>query len=160
MSARFPKLNLPLAEMKIASEKDGLKVFDPLRKKFVPLTPEEYVRQQFVAWLTAEKHYPQTLTANEIGIKVNDTPKRCDTVVFRPDGSPLVIVEFKAPEIKITQAVFDQIVRYNMTLKAKYLIVSNGINHYCCVIDYQTNTYHFIPSIPDYQDLTQPFSEN
>ena len=91
--------------------------------------------------------------ANEIGIELNGTKRRCDTVVFNSDGTPLVIVEYKAPDISISQNVFDQIVRYNMVLRAGYLIVSNGITHYCCVIDYDRNTYHFIPEIPDYSSL-------
>lgn len=160
MQEHLPKLNIPLSDMKLASGKDGIKVFDPLRKKYVALTPEEYVRQQFVAWLINDRHFNPALMANEIGIKVNDTKKRCDTVLFRPDGSPLIIVEYKAPDIKITQTVFDQIVRYNMTLRARYLVVSNGINHYCCVMDYSGDTYHFIPEIPDYQNLSLPFGEN
>lgn len=90
--------------------------------------------------------------ANEIGIKLNGTRKRCDTVVFNPDGSPFVIVEYKAPDINITQNVFDQIVRYNMALKANYLIVSNGLQHYCCQIDYKNNSYRFIPRIPEYNE--------
>ncbi len=98
--------------------------------------------------------------SNEIGIEVNGTRKRCDTVVFRREGTPLLIVEYKAPEINVTQAVFDQIVRYNMRLHAEYLIVSNGLNHYCCKIDYAANTYHFIPQIPDYQTLAFPAAEN
>ena len=91
--------------------------------------------------------------ANEIGIEVNGKRKRCDTVVFGNDGKPMVIVEYKAPDVTVNQAVFDQIVRYNMTLHADYLVVSNGINHYCCVMDYENGTYHFIPEIPDYLSL-------
>lgn len=149
----FPQLNLPPAQMKLRREKDCIKVFDILREKYVVLTPEEFVRQNFVTWLISGKHYPKSLIANEIGIDLNGTKKRCDTVVFNPDGTPLMIVEYKAPEIGITQSVFDQIARYNMCLRAKYLAVSNGINHYCCVIDYKTGTYNFLPSIPDYNDM-------
>ncbi len=141
---------------------DGVltKVYDPLRDKFVALTPEEFVRQQFTAWMRNKFNYPPSMMANEIGIKLNDTQRRCDTVVFRSDGNPLMIVEFKAPNVLINQDTFDQIVRYNMILHAKYIIVSNGINHYCCVIDYQNDTYHFIPQIPDYREITTPFSSN
>ncbi len=154
------KLNIPLSPLRV-KEEDGLrKVFDPLRKKYVALTPEEYIRQLFTAWLRNEFHYPASLMANEIGIKLNGMQRRCDTVVFRPDGTPLLIVEFKAPDVKITQETFDQIVRYNMILKAKYLIVSNGLNHYCCVIDYQTETYNFLPTIPVYGIAGETISEN
>lgn len=156
----FPRLNIPLTKVK-TSVIDGIeKIFDPLRGKFVALTPEEYVRQQFTVWLRNSFHYPSSLMANEIGVKVNGMSKRCDTIIFRPDGTPLIIVEYKAPDVKITQDTFDQIVRYNMTLRAKYLVVSNGLNHFCCVIDYEGNTYHFIPGIPDYNELNRAFSDN
>lgn len=157
---KYPELNLPSVPLRLKEEGEHTKVFDPLRQKWVVLTPEEWVRQHFTAWLTSEFHYPAALTSNEIGIEVNGTRKRCDTVVFRREGTPLLIVEYKAPEIKITQDVFDQIVRYNMQLRAEYLIVSNGLNHYCCKIDYAANSYHFIPRIPDYLSLALPHSEN
>lgn len=156
----FPSLNIPYTPLKVSKTEGGIKVYDPLRDKLVALTPEEYVRQQFTAWMRDEYHYPASLMANEIGVEVNGMKKRCDTVVFNRDGSPMVIVEYKAPDIKISQDTFDQIVRYNLTLKARYLIVSNGINHYCCVMDYDNNTYHFVPGIPDYLDLTSAFSVN
>lgn len=157
----FPKLNLPPAELRLKREGDDvLKVFDSLRKKFVVLTPEEFVRQHFVSFLIKNLHYPAPIMANEVGIDLNGTRKRCDTVIFNPDGSPMIIVEYKAPGVAITQTVFDQIVRYNMKLMAKYLIVSNGMNHYCCVMDYANNTYHFIPQIPDYNSIAFPTSEN
>lgn len=146
--------------MRITQEGNMKKVYDTLRDKYVALTPEEFVRQQFTAWMRTEFHYPASVMANEIGIKLNGTQRRCDTVVFRPDGSPLLIIEFKAPNVTVTQDTFDQIVRYNMILRAKYLIVSNGINHYCCVIDYDRNTYHFIPQIPDYREIISPFGNN
>lgn len=151
---KFPTLNLPPANLRIGRGNDILKVFDPLRKKFVVLTPEEYVRQNFVAWLINELHYPQSLIANEIGITLNGTKKRCDTVVFGKDGLPLMIVEYKAPDVTVTQSVFDQIVRYNMVLRARYLAVSNGISHYFCVIDYSSGRYSFLPDIPEYIALT------
>lgn len=150
---RFPRLNLPSILLRLKDEEGIVKVFDPLRDKYVALTPEEFVRQHFTAWLRDARHYPASLMANEIGIEVNGTRKRCDTVVFGNDGKPMVIVEYKAPDVTVNQAVFDQIVRYNMTLHADYLVVSNGINHYCCVMDYENGTYHFIPEIPDYLSL-------
>lgn len=146
--------------MKVKRGDNILKVFDPLRRKYVALTPEEFVRQHFVNWLITGLNYPPSLTANEIGIELNGTKRRCDTVVFNPDGSPLIIVEYKAPNVGISQKVFDQIVRYNMVLRARYLIVSNGMRHFCCVVDYAANTYHFIPEIPNYTDLKNQFSLN
>lgn len=129
-------------------EDDILKVFDPLRKKYVALTPEEYVRQHFTAWMTDHFGYPASLMNNEMSMTLNDTRRRCDTVIFRSDGSPLVIVEYKAPTVAITQNVFDQIARYNMVLQSRYLIVSNGIRHFCCELDYEKDSYTFLPQIP------------
>ncbi|MBD5357121.1 MAG: type I restriction enzyme HsdR N-terminal domain-containing protein [Bacteroides sp.] len=146
-------LNLPSFDVKIRRGDNILKIFDSLRKKYIDLTPEEFVRQHFVNWLIYHLHYPLSLMANEIGIDLNGTKRRCDTVVFNSDGTPLIIIEYKAPNIKITQKVFDQIVRYNMVLHARYLIVSNGIQHFCCMIDYLNNTYNFIPRIPCYKEL-------
>lgn len=153
-------LNLPPINVKLAKEGDKLKIYDSLRHKYVALTPEEYVRQHFVAWLIHGLGYPPSLMANEVGIEVNDTKKRCDTVIYNPDGSPLIIVEYKAPEVEINQHTFDQIVRYNMSLKAKYLVVSNGDRHYCCLIDYNNNSYQFIPGVPDYGKLQFTGREN
>lgn len=153
-------LNLPHADLKFRKEDGIVKVYDPLRDKYVALTPEEYVRQQFVNWLADGLHYPRTLMANEIKIDLNGTTRRCDTVVFNPDGRPLAIVEYKAPDVTVSQNVFDQIARYNSVLKADYLIVTNGLRHYCCKMDYANETYHFIPSIPDYKELKNNFSSN
>ena len=155
----FPRLNLPAVPRRLREEDGTIKTLDPLRDKYVTLTPEEFVRQHFTAWLRDAKHYPASLMANEIGIDVNGTRKRCDTVIFGKDGRPVVIVEYKAPDVAVNQAVFDQIVRYNVALHADYLVVSNGINHYCCVIDYNSGTYHFIPEIPDYTSLNKSRSE-
>lgn len=130
-----------------------LRVLDPIRRKYVVLTPEEYVRQNFVGMLVNTLHYPRVVIANEIGLELNGTRKRCDTVVFGRNGKPLMIVEYKAPDIKLTQETFDQIVRYNMVLKAKYLAVSNGIEHFCCVADYDGNSYRFLASVPDYKEM-------
>ena len=125
-----------------------LKVFDPIRKKYVALTPEEYVRQHFTAWMTDHLGYPGSLMGNEVSLKLNGTSRRCDTVVFRNDGTPVVIVEYKAPTVAITQTVFDQIARYNMVLRSHFLIVSNGLRHFCCEMDYDNETYRFLPQIP------------
>lgn len=156
----LPKLNLPPAELRLCRGDGIIKVFDRLRKKYVPLTHEEYVRQSFTAWLIDSLHYPQSLMANEVGIDLNGTRKRCDTVVFKTEGAPFMIVEYKAPGVAVTQSVFDQIVRYNMVLHARYLTVSNGINHYCCVIDYKDCSYHFIPTVPDYLEARNSFTSN
>ena len=146
-------LNLPSFAVKMQQRNGKSLIFDPLRKKYVALTPEEWVRQHFTHFLTDHKGYPKGLLANEIQLDLNGTKKRCDTVLFNKDLSARMIVEYKAPHIAITQAVFDQITRYNMVLKVDYLIVSNGINHYCCKIDYQSMSYSFLPDIPSYTDL-------
>jgi len=147
------ELNLPKANIKIAKRNGKAMIFDDLRKKFVSLTPEEWVRQHFVNYLITEKEYPASLIANEVGIKLNNTLKRCDTVVYDKYLEPALIVEYKAPTVEINENVFNQIVRYNMVLKVKHLIVSNGLKHYCCSIDYEKQTYSFINSIPDYSSI-------
>ena len=146
-------LNLPSYPAKILKRNGKNVIFDPLRQKYVALTPEEWVRQHFVHFLTDFKGYPKGLLANEIQLDLNGTKKRCDTVLFNKDLSARMIVEYKAPNIEITQAVFDQITRYNMVLKVEYLIVSNGIRHYCCRIDYNTMQYTFLPDIPAFAEL-------
>lgn len=147
------ELNLPSFDIRLQRDDEGVKIFDRLRKKFIILTPEEWVRQHFVNYLINHKGFPESLMANEIGITLNGTRRRCDTVVFDKHGSPMVIVEYKASSIVISQSTFDQIVRYNMVLHARYLIVSNGINHYCCRIDYDNMSYDFLKEVPDYADL-------
>ena len=137
-----------MVELRLKMEDKILKVFDPLRKKYVALTPEEYVRQNFIAWMTESLGYPASLMGNEVSLSLNNTRRRCDTVVFRSDGSPAVIVEYKAPTVAISQRVFDQIARYNMVLRSRYLIVSNGIRHFCCEMDYERDSYSFLAEIP------------
>ncbi len=146
-------LNLPTFAAKV-KEKDGKPViFDPVRRKFVALTPEEWVRQHFVNYLICNKGYPKELLANEVSLKLNGTTKRCDTVAYDRFLVPLMIVEYKAPHVEITSAVFDQIARYNMVLHVQYLTVSNGVNHFCCKIDYENLTYSFLKEIPTYDTL-------
>lgn len=146
-------LNLPSFEAKV-KEKDGKRViFDPVRRKFVALTPEEWVRQHFVNYLIHHKGYPQELLANEVPLKLNGTSKRCDTVLYDRYLTPLMIVEYKSPFVEITRAVFDQITRYNMALHVRYLVISNGICHFCCKIDYENLTYSFLKEIPEYGSL-------
>lgn len=147
------ELNLPVFDINIKKNGNKLTVFDRLRRRFVALTPEEWVRQHFINYLITEKKYPTSLIANEIQINLNNQKKRCDTVVYNKEMHPLVIVEYKAPDVKITQEVFDQIANYNIVLKVEYLIVSNGINHYCCRIDYEQQKYQYLSDIPSYNEL-------
>ena len=146
-------LNLPSYPAKIQVRNGKNVIFDSLRKKYVALTPEEWVRQHFIHLLTDFKGYPKGLLANEVQLDLNGTKKRCDTVLFNKELNARMIVEYKAPHVEITQAVFDQITRYNMVLKVDYLIVSNGMQHYCCKLDYQTNSYTFLRDIPNYDSL-------
>ena len=148
------ELNLPKYEYKVKKREDGSwAIWDRLRERWVALTPEEWVRQHFVEWLITDKDFPAALMGNEMSLTQNGISRRCDTVVGDRTGQPLVIVEYKAPSISITQKAFDQIVRYNMVLHARYLMVSNGLEHYCCQIDYATSSYRFLEDIPRYQDL-------
>ncbi|MDL2221483.1 type I restriction enzyme HsdR N-terminal domain-containing protein [Parabacteroides sp. OttesenSCG-928-N08] len=146
-------LNLPSFAAKVTTKEGKRRIYDPLRLKYVALTPEEWVRQHFVHFLTEVKQYPPQLMANEVTIKLNNTSKRCDTVLYDSYLSPKMIVEYKAPSVEITQGVFEQIVRYNMVLKVEYLIVTNGLSHYCCRIDYQTDGFQFLSEIPHYTHL-------
>ncbi len=130
-----------------------MEIYDPLRRKYVALTPEEWVRQHFVNWLISDKEYPTSLMANEAGIKLNSLTRRCDTVVYNPYLDPLMIIEYKESNISITQDVFDQVVRYNTVLKVQYIIVSNGVNHYCCKMNYDKQSYDFLTDIPNYREL-------
>ena len=148
------ELNLPSYNHKVKKREDGSwAIWDRLRERWVALTPEEWVRQHFVEWLITDKGFPAALMGNEVSLTQNGIARRCDTVVGDRTGRPLVIVEYKAPNISITQKTFDQIVRYNMVLKARYLMVSNGLNHYCCRIDYEQNSYCFLETIPEYDKL-------
>ncbi len=146
-------LNLPEYEFNIKREHGGLVIYDELRCRFVALTPEEWVRQHFVHWLIAERGFRAGLMANEMSIIQNGIKRRCDTVVADRTGEPLVIIEYKAPTVTVNQKTFDQIVRYNMVLRARYLIVSNGLVHYCCRINYDEDSYEFLPDIPHYDQL-------
>ena len=139
--------------MKIQKKPAGLEIFDPLRRKYVALTPEEWVRQHFVNYLISEKGYPASLMANETMIRLNSLTRRCDTVVYDNTLQPLVICEFKQPDVAISQQVFDQVARYNIVLKVRYLIVSNGLTHYCCRMDYETMSFDYLQEIPEYGQL-------
>jgi len=146
-------LNLPAYPIKIKEEGGKQFIFDSIRKKYLVLTPEEWVRQNFVHYLIQEKEYPASLIAIEKGLKLNELQKRADAVVYNTNGDAVVLVEFKAPKVKVTEATFEQIARYNVVFKVPYLIVSNGLNHYCCKIDFEENSFEFIKEIPPYNSL-------
>lgn len=147
------ELNLPAYPIKIKEEGGKQLIFDFIRKKYLVLTPEEWVRQNFVQYLILEKKYPASLIAIEKGLKLNELQKRADAVVYDNNGEAIVLVEFKAPKVKITEATFEQISRYNIVFKVPYLIVSNGLNHYCCKINFEENSFEFIKEVPPYNKL-------
>ena len=151
----MPELNLPSFDKKVIQKEGKPFIFDIIRRQYVALTPEEWVRQHFVHFLISEKGYPQSLMANEVQLKLNGMSRRCDTVAYDRTLCPRVIVEYKAPTVNITQQVFDQICRYNMVLQVDYLIVSNGLAHYCCKVDNATHTYMFLKDIPSYEEVAK-----
>jgi hypothetical protein len=144
------KLNLPEYNFRIKTEEGKSFVFDAIRKKFVLLTPEEWVRQNFIQYFKIEKKYPESLMAVEKKIMLNQTQRRFDLLIYSRNGQPHLIAEFKAPNIKITQETFDQVVRYNMALRVEKVVVSNGLQHFACEINYQNNSYSYLPEIPEY----------
>jgi hypothetical protein len=146
-------LNLPSFDAKIQASDGKNMIFDILRRKYVALTPEEWVRQHFIHFLVEHKGYPVGLLANEVQLRLNGTKKRCDSVLYDRSLKARMIIEYKAPHVEITQAVFDQIMRYNIVLRVEYLVVSNGLKHYCCRMDYTTNRYDFLHEIPAYDQL-------
>ncbi|MBI4648090.1 MAG: type I restriction enzyme HsdR N-terminal domain-containing protein [Bacteroidia bacterium] len=147
------QLNLPVYSFRIKSEKHRDFIFDEIRKKYVVLTPEEWVRQNFIKYLVKEKHFPCSLIAIETEIKINKVTLRCDIILYGKNGQPLVIVECKAPDVKITKKTFDQVIVYNLPFKAKYLVLTNGLSHFCCEPDYKTKTCKFLDGIPDYNSI-------
>lgn len=144
------KLNFPQYSFRFKNSQNKIAVFDDLRKKFIILTPEEWVRQHCVKYLQNEKNYPLSLINVEKQLQIAGLTKRYDIVVFEPQGNIQVIVECKAPSVKITQHTFDQIARYNLSLKANYLMVTNGIEHFFCQMDYENENYIFLKEIPEY----------
>ena len=147
------RLNLPTYEIKIAQRGNKQLIFDFLRRKYVALTPEEWVRQHFVHYLIEHKGYPAGLIGNEVELNVGEKKLRCDTILYNKVAQPQMIIEYKAPQINLQQKTFDQISAYNLLLKVDYLIVSNGMQHICCRMDYENQKYCFLEDIPNYQEL-------
>ena len=149
----YPPLNLPAAELRLEQADGGYTVFDPLRRRHVRLTPEEWVRQHFTAYLIQHKGYPAGLLGNEVSLTINGMTRRCDTVLYGLDRQPRMIIEYKAPVVALTQKVFDQVWRYNTVLRVEWLIVSNGLHHIVYHLNREKNTYEFLPDIPSYETL-------
>ena len=147
------RLNLPPYPIKIQEKGEKRQIFDFLRRKWVALTPEEWVRQHFTHFLVEQKNYPQALLANEVELRIGEKRLRCDTLLYNKELRPRMIIEYKAPTIQIQQKTFDQISVYNLLLKVDYLIVSNGLSHYCCKMDYERQSYQFLEDIPDYETI-------
>jgi len=147
------KLNLPAYDLRLKREDGKEHVFDSFRGKWLILTPEEHVRQIFAHYLVNELNFPISLMAMEYSLRLNKLHRRCDIIVFDRAGNPLLLVECKAPEVKVTQAVFDQISRYNMVFNVNYLVVTNGLQHYCCKVDYENKKVDFLESIPSYDQI-------
>ena len=147
-------LNLPSYPYRLRRKADGnIAIWDAMRRRYVVLTPEEWVRQHFVAFLVSHRGYPAGRIGNEISLSLNGMPRRCDTIVYDAQGLPLMLIEYKAPHVAITQDTFDQIVRYNSQFCVPYIVVSNGLTHYCCHIDYTSRTHTFLPDVPMYDEL-------
>ena len=147
------RLNLPPYPIKIQEKGEKRQIFDFLRRKWVALTPEEWVRQHFTHFLVEHKNYPQALLANEVELRIGEKRLRCDTLLYNKELRPRMIIEYKAPTIQIQQKTFDQISVYNLLLKVDYLVVSNGLRHYCCKMDYERQSYQFLKDIPDYETI-------
>ncbi len=145
------KLNFENYDFRLKKINDKIYIFDIIRKKFLVLTPEEWVRQHVLKYLITEKKYPISLINVEKLLIINDIRKRYDIVVFDTKGNIKILVECKAPEVKITQNTFDQIARYNLIMKAKYLMLTNGLNHYFCTMDFENEKYQFLQSLPEYK---------
>lgn len=155
MTTPYSPLHLPPVQLRFQHDAQGRRcVFDTLRRRFVVLTPEEWVRQHFVHHLIQDLGYPAGLLSNEVRVEVGGVARRCDTVLYAREGMhPLLIVEYKATQVAITQDVFQQIQSYNSVLRAPYLMVSNGLQHYCCRIDYEEQRIAFLSSLPHYAEL-------
>mgnify|MGYP000862169446 FL=1 len=147
------QLNLPPYQIRVKETHGRKQIFDILRRKYVALTPEEWVRQHFIHYLVEHKNYPSSLLANEVSLQIGEKRMRADSVLYDNQLHPRMIIEYKAPNITLTQKVFDQITVYNLLLHVDYLIVSNGMTTYICKMDYEKQTYKFLEAIPNYENI-------
>ena len=147
------QLNLPPYQIRVKETGGRKQVFDILRRKYVALTPEEWARQHFIHYLIEHKNYPASLLANEVPLQIGEKRMRADSVLYDNQLHPRIIIEYKAPNITLTQKVFDQITVYNLLLHVDYLIVSNGMTTYICKMDYEKQTYKFLETIPNYENI-------
>lgn len=147
------RLNLPTYSFNIKSEQGGQQIFDESRKKWVALTPEEWVRQHLISYLVHALGYPVSLIATEMSIRINGQPRRCDIVIYNRAAEPVMIVECKSPDVPLSQAVFDQAARYNWHMQVSYLLITNGLKHYCARIDRERRVFSLLDHIPNYEEL-------
>jgi hypothetical protein len=147
------ELNLPSYEFKTRKENAQVRIFDEVRKKYVALTPEEWVRQHFTQFMIHQKDVPAALIIMEKKLIINTLSRRPDILIHDRNGNPLMIIECKSPDVKISQDTFDQVARYNSVLNVPYIVVSNGIQHFCCRMEYSSNSYQFLEEIPDYAEM-------
>ena len=147
------QLTLPPYQIRVKETHGRKQIFDILRRKYVALTPEEWVRQHFIHYLVEHKNYPSSLLANEVSLQIGEKRMRADSVLYDNQLHPRMIIEYKAPNITLTQKVFDQITVYNLLLHVDYLIVSNGMTTYICKMDYEKQTYKFLETIPNYENI-------
>ncbi|MBK8499532.1 MAG: type I restriction enzyme HsdR N-terminal domain-containing protein [Flavobacteriales bacterium] len=152
----MPVLGLPDHGVKLRHGADGTQVFDPVRRKWVALTPEEWVRQHFINHLVQDKGCPASLIAVETALVLNELSKRADVLVHAADGHPVALVECKAPGVRISQSVFEQAARYNVVFKVRWLLVTNGLKHYCCRVDHSKGNVDFVVDIPDHATMSAP----
>ena len=150
MDMNMPQLNLPNAVLKTKLVEGTTQVFDAVRKKYLVLTPEEWVRQHFIHYLNSKKKYPLGLMGVEQMVKYNEQSTRADIVLYTTEGKANMIVECKAPKVKITQDAFNQIAKYNFKLRVDFLVVTNGMQHFCCAMDYENDKITFLNEVPDY----------
>jgi type I site-specific restriction endonuclease len=147
------QLNLPEYNFRIKKQNEKLFIFDTQRKRYVSLTPEEWVRQHFLRFLIEAKGYPAALLAVEKQLNMNGMKKRCDAILYSNEAKPVLIIELKAPNVPISQATFDQVAVYNAKLKVDYFMISNGIEHYCCKVNTETARYEFFSEIPNFSSI-------
>jgi type I site-specific restriction endonuclease len=149
------QLNLPAYDFRVKKMSDKLVIFDSQRKRYVSLSPEEWVRQHFIRFLIEEKGYPGSRIAIEKQLEMNGMKKRCDAILYNDYAAPLLIIELKAPHIPISQATFDQVAVYNAKLNVNFFMISNGLEHYCCQVNSENNRYDYFQEIPTYQQLIE-----
>lgn len=147
------KLNIPFQKLRKTEREGKLQIFDRFRNQYVALTPEEWVRQQFLNWLVNQYQYPEGLIAVEIPMKYQKLSKRADAVVYLKNRKPAILIEFKAPEVKVTEETFQQAVRYNFVFQTPYIMLTNGLIHYCCFINHTQKRVQYLEEIPGYPQL-------